>query len=345
MPISFNAALLSRLKQERWGYWSLWILVGIVLLIVLAPLWVNHRPLIVRYQGQYYFPIYSGVIPADTFGLADTGEASYRQLQLAWANTKENWLLMPIIPYNPDESDVALGEYPPLPPDWTKRHLLGTDSNGRDVLARVVYSLRSILLLTFIYTISLYVIGMSIGSIMGYCGGKFDLCAQRLIEIWSNIPFLYVMVILSSVLIPNLTTLTIVLILFSWTSITPYFRAITYREKTRDYVAAARVLGASPARILFWHILPHMTTLAITFFPFTFAGAIITITALDFLGFGLPPPTPTIGGLLREGTSALYAPWIVLSAIGALMVLLMLITHIGNSLRRVLDPKASRRYA
>ncbi len=233
-----------------------------------------------------------------------------------------------------------------MPPSVDNQHYLGTDTTSRDILARLFYGTRIALLFAMAFTACVYLVGISIGCAMGYFGGIFDLVFQRVIEIWSNIPFLYMVIIVFSV-IPSsvalgsrISILLVVMVLFSWTGMTYYMRTETYKEKSRDYTAAARVIGASNSRIIFRHILPNVLSTLVTFMPFTIVSAISAITALDFLGFGLPPPTPSLGELLKQGTANLRtAPWIVISAFGTLVALLTLVTFIGEAVRESFDPK------
>jgi microcin C transport system permease protein len=233
-----------------------------------------------------------------------------------------------------------------MPPNAAERHYLGTDTTSRDILARLFYGTRIALIFALAFTACVYVIGITIGCAMGYFGGVFDLVFQRIIEIWSNVPFLYMVIIIFSVIPSTVAVgtqigiLLLVMVLFSWTGMTYYMRTETYKEKSRDYIASARVIGASDARIIFRHIMPNVLSTLVTFMPFTVVAAISAITALDFLGFGLPAPTPSLGELLKQGTANLRtAPWIVISAFGTLVALLTLVTFIGEAIRESFDPK------
>jgi microcin C transport system permease protein len=228
----------------------------------------------------------------------------------------------------------------PRAPDWSKRHLIGTDTQNRDILARLLYGFRYAMVFAFCFMLGVYGLGIALGCLMGYFGGVFDLIVQRIIEIWSNIPFLYVVIILASIVRPNLGWLVVITVSFAWMSMTYYMRTGTYKERARDYTAAAQVLGASTARVIFRHILPNTVATLVTFVPFTVASAITSLTALDFLGFGLPVPTPSWGELLRQGTQQLtLAPWIVLSAFFAMTLVLTLVTFVGEAVREAFDPK------
>ena len=197
---------------------------------------------------------------------------------------------------------------------------------------------------SLLYMVLIYVVGIAVGCAMGYFGGAFDLIVQRLIEIWSNIPFLYIVIIVASIVRPTLGILLAIFVVFGWQSMTYYMRTVTYREKARDYAAAARVLGASTPRIIFGHIMPNTVSTIVTFMPFTIVSAIGALTALDFLGFGLPVPTPSWGELLKRGTDNLQAPWIVTSAFGGLVVVLVVVTFIGEAIREAFDPRKFTTY-
>lgn len=326
--------------MKRYHYIA-FLLLGIsIFLSLIAECWISNRALCVYYNHRYYFPTYQSPYTGNTFGLNYTHETNYRELQKTFqATANENWLIMPLIPYNAYESDVQINEYPPLAPNMQRRHFLGTDNTGRDLLARLVYGFRTIIGVSLLYVIGTFIIGIIIGLFLGYNGGWIDLIGQRIIEIWTNIPFLYVMILLSAIMTPNLTILIILLICFSWASLTYYLRSLTYKEKAKEYTLAIRCLGANPFRILFIHILPNVANTLITFFPFSLASAITAISALDFLGFGLPPPTPSWGETLKQGTQNLSAPWIVTSATIGLVSLLLLITTIGHGLKAKYDPK------
>ncbi len=338
---------LRRFRGIARGYYSLLLLLLIGLIAISAELLVNSRALLVSYEGEWFFPTYGAVIPGTAFGLDYPYETNYRELQQKWrAEGSHNWVVMPPVPWNPFENDARSGTFRPQPPSLASRHYLGTDTTGRDVLARLVHGTRIALLLAVGYTAAVFLLGVVIGCAMGWFGGLTDLVGQRLIEIWSNLPFLYVVIIVFS-MVPDtiaistrVSILLLVLVLFSWTGISYYVRTETSREKSRDYVAAARVMGASNTRIVLRHILPNITTTLVSLVPFTAAAAIGAVTALDFLGFGMPAPTPSLGELLRQGTATLRtAPWIVITAFGALAVLMTLMTFVGEALREAFDPK------
>ncbi len=331
---------LKRFRSIKRGYWSA-ILLGVLLILCLvAELLVNSRALIVSYEGEWYFPTYTALNPGTTFGLDYEYETNYRELRQKFEEEDQgNWVLMPPVPYNAFENDLKIGNYPPNPPSFDDQHYLGTDTTGRDIVARLVYGFRiaiafSMLLLTFNY-----VAGIIIGCAMGYFGGAFDLLFQRVIEIWSNIPFLYVIMIVASVVVPSFLTLVIVMAALGWMQLTWNMRTSTYKEKGREYVSAAQALGAGNVRIIGSHILPNTIAVIVTFVPFSIASGITFLTALDYLGFGLPPPTPSWGELLSQGTNQLQAPWIVTSVVVAMVIVLLMVTYVGEAIREAFDPK------
>jgi len=306
---------------------------------------VNNRALLVYYEGRLYFPIYGRMIPGTTFGLDYDYETNYRLLKKRFqAEGKGNWVLMPLVPYNAYETDLKEGAYPPFPPSLKDKHYLGTDNAGRDVLARLVYGFRIAIAFSLLLLIFNFTIGIGIGSAMGYWGGRFDLFFQRVIEVWSNIPFLYVVIIISSILVPSFFMLVMIMAFFGWISITWTMRTVTYKERARDYVLAARALGASNLRIVFKHIVPNTVAVIVTYAPFAVSNGIVALTSLDYLGFGLPPPTPSWGELLQQGWSNLEAWWIVGSVVVAMMITLIAVTFVGEAVREAFDPRLHTTY-
>jgi microcin C transport system permease protein len=335
-----TARKLHRFRQIRRGYWSFLALAFLTGLALVGELLVNHRALVVRYQGEWFFPTYGAVIPGSTFGLGYSYETNYRDLrQKVRAADSGDFVLMPPVPYSPNEIDVPAGAAPSRAPSFAEQHYVGTDTIGRDILARLFYGFRVALIVASVFIVGTYFVGIAIGCLMGYFGGWLDLFGQRMIEIWSNLPFLLIVIIVSSVVRPTMPVLVAIFVAFSWMGMTYYMRTAAYREKAREYVAAAQVLGAGPGRIIFHHILPNALSTVVTFIPFTVAAAIEILTSLDFLGFGIPPPTPSWGELLRQGTQNLNAPWIVISAFGALVTVLILVTFVGEAVREAFDPK------
>jgi len=346
MPLNpLTIKKLKRFKSIKRGYYSFILVLLMILFSLSAELFVNNRALIVFYEGTVCFPTYGQMIPGTTFDLEYRYETNYRELGEIFAHEgKGNWVLMPPVPYNAFETDLKEGEYPPFPPSARDRHYLGTDTVGRDILARLVYGFRIAIAFSLILLAVNFTIGVSIGSAMGYWGGKFDLFFQRIIEIWSNVPFLYVIIILSSIMVPNFYLLVLIMAIFGWIGITWTMRTVTYKERARDYVLAARALGAGNFRIIFKHIIPNTIAVIVTFAPFAVSSGIIALTSLDYLGFGLPPPTPSWGELLSQGWSNLDAWWIVGSVVLAMIVTLVTVTFVGEAVREAFDPKLHTTY-
>ncbi len=329
-----------RFKQIRRGYWSAIILLLLLLASCFAELMISNRALLVKFDGAYYFPTYGPVMSGKDFGLDYEYEVNYRQLQEKFEKDMEgNWVVMPLVPYNEYENDLVEGEYPPYFPSIESEHYLGTDIAGRDVLARLVYGFRIAIWFSLALLFFSYSIGITVGCLMGFFGGWFDLLSQRLVEIWSNIPFLYVVMILSSIIVPGFWSLIAIMVVFGWIGMTWYMRTATYKEKAREYVMASRALGASTSRIIFRHILPNSLSIIITFIPFSIAGGIGSLTSLDYLGFGLPAPTPSWGELISQGVDNMESWWILGSVITALVIVLVLITFVGEAIRDAYDPK------
>ncbi len=333
---------INRFKTIKRGYYSLIIFSILLTSSLFAELLISNRALIVKYGDTYYFPSYGGIIPGTIFGLDYEYETNYRELaeKFKAQNRNDNWVILPFVPYNPYENDLKDDSFPPFSPSFSEKHYLGTDKTGRDIVARLVYGFRIAVSFSLLLLFANYIIGIAIGCLMGYLSGKFDLFFQRIIEIWTNIPYLYAIIIISSIVIPNFFTLLAIMVFFGWIGMTWYMRTATYKEKSRDYVLAAKALGASNSRIIFNHIIPNTVSLIVTFIPFSIAGSITALTALDYLGFGLPPPTPSWGQLLGEASEfTIDAPWIGASVITALVLVLTMVTFIGEAIREAYDPK------
>jgi len=332
-------------KSIKRGYYSFVIIMVMILLSFFGELLVNKRALVVCYENEFYFPIYGNIIPGTTFGLDYEYEADYRKLKTHFKETDSgDWLLMPIVPYDAYENDLREDQYPPFPPSFQDRHFLGTDTVGRDILARLVYGFRIAILFSLVLLLVNYSIGVSIGSAMGFFGGKFDLIFQRIIEIWSNVPVLYVIIIISSIMAPNFFVLILIMAFFGWIGMTWTMRTVTYKEKAREYALAAQALGASNRRIIFRHIIPNTISIIVTFAPFSVSGGIVALTSLDYLGFGLPPPTPSWGELLQQGWANLDSWWIAGSVVTAMIVTLTTVTFVGEAVREAFDPKMHTTY-
>ena len=333
---------IRKFKGMKRGYYSFIVLVTLYLLSFLNPLLINNKALMVKYNGEYFFPI-SKYYPSSTFDQQGYGEAKYRDLDAKFeSDDSGNWVLMPIYPYHPNESLLAEidGEPPHAP---SSLHWLGTDNRARDVFARMVYGFNISISFALIVTVVAYVIGIAIGAILGFFGGRVDMFGQRFIEIFASIPFLYMVIIISSVLQPSFWLLVGIMSCFNWVGMTYYIRGEFYREKAKDYVSAAISMGASKKRIMFKHILPNAITPIITFAPFALIGNISSLVSLDFLGFGLAAPTPSWGEIVNQGISDIRYWWLILSPMGASFTTLLLISFIGEGVREAFDPKVHSR--
>ncbi len=339
---------INPLTQKKWkrfvsikrGFYSFVILLVMLFVSGFAELFINNKALVVSWEGELFFPTYGVMIPGSRFGLNYDYETDYRQLKvLAATEGRGNWVILPPVPYNPYGNDLKEGAYPPFPPSFKDRHFLGTDNVGRDILARLVYGFRTAIVFSGVLLLLNYSIGISLGCAMGYFGGKFDLFFQRILEVWSNIPFLYVVIIVSSIMVPNFMILLFIMAFFGWINMTWVMRTMTYKEKEREYVLAARSLGASHSRIIFKHIIPNTLSVIVTYAPFAISGGIVALTSLDYLGFGLPAPTPSWGELLQQGWTNMGAWWISASVVGALVITLMTVTFTGEGIREAFDPK------
>lgn len=339
----FNPVTIKKLKRFysiKRGFWSLVVLLSMIFVSFFAEVFINSRALIVKYNDKFYLPTYGQMIPGSEFGLPYSYETNYRELKEKFKiEDSDNFVILPIVPFNAYENDLKLNAYPPFKPSFNEKHYLGTDNVGRDILARLVYGFRTAIVFSFVLLLVTYSIGITLGCCMGYFGGKFDLLFQRIIEIWTNIPVLYVIIIIASIVIPNFMILLLILAFFGWTGMTWVMRTMTYKEKEREYILAVRSLGASNARIIFKHIIPNTISVIVTYAPFAISGGIVSLTSLDYLGFGLPAPTPSWGELLSQGWQNMEAWWIVTSVVAALVITLMTVTFIGEAVREAFDPK------
>jgi microcin C transport system permease protein len=331
-----------KFKSLKRGYYSFLIIITLYALSFILPVFVNREALMVKYNGNYYFPLFK-YYEASFFGQDIAGETNYRMLKEQFKKQSgDNWVLMPIYPYHPNENllDETVG-VPPHPPSW--QHIFGTDDRARDVFARLVYGFNISISFALVVTFFAYLIGVSIGAMLGFFGGWVDILSQRLIEIWSTLPFLYVIIIISSIVQPNFLLLTFIMTAFGWMTLTYYIRGEFYREKARDYVSAAVAMGASNRKIIFKHILPNSLTPVISFAPFEIVGLISSLVALDFLGFGLPPPTPSWGQLISQGMTNIENWWLVACPLGAEFLTLLAIVFVGEAVREAFDPKVYSR--
>ncbi len=323
-------------RRNRRGWWSLWIFLVLFVGALGAELVANDTPLLVRYDGQLYVPLLVAY-PETTFGGDLLTEADYHDPFMQRQLAAHGWVVWPVIPWSYDTIDSGLARPVPAPP--SSRHWFGTDDQGRDVLARVIYGFRLSILFALALTLLSSVIGILAGAIQGYFGGKVDLLFQRFIEIWSGLPTLFVLIILSSMIAPNVWWLLGIMLLFSWMSLVGVVRAEFLRVRNFDYVRAARALGMRDWWIMLRHVLPNAMVAAMTFMPFVLNGVIVMLTALDFLGFGLPPGSPSLGELVGQGKDNLQAPWLGFAAFFTLTILLSLLIFVGEAVRDAFNPR------
>ena len=333
----------NKFKTLKRGYYSLIILSVLYIASFFLPLLINNKALIVKYDNEYYFPVFSGYISGETFKQNVPGEARYRDLQQNFKSIADspNWVVMPLYPYSPYEDITFEGNKAYEPP--SAKHWLGTDNTGRDVFARLCYAFNISISFALVLTIMNYIIGILIGGCMGYFGGRFDLILQRVIEIWSSLPMLFVIIIISSILNPSFFLLIGIYTMVNWIGMTYLMRAEFYREKAKPYVAAALSMGQSNFKIMFKHILANSLVPIITYFPFSVVAGISALVGLDYLGFGLAPPTPSWGQMLDVGLQNIRKWWMVFSPVSAQFLTLLSIVFIGEGVREAFDPKVYSR--
>ena len=332
-----NRRRLAIFRSSRRGMISL-VVFGLLFFVSLfAELLANNRPILIRYDGSFYSPMLRDY-PETTFGGDFPTNAVYtdRELQTL-IREKGGWILWPPIPYSYDTVLKGDGRKALLPPSW--EHLLGTDDQARDVMARLIYGFRISVLFGFALTLLSAVIGIIAGAVQGYFGGMVDLLMQRFLEIWSSMPTLYLLIILASFIQPGFWVLLGIMLLFSWMSLVGLVRAEFLRGRNFDYVRAARALGMLDVRIMFRHILPNAMTASLTFLPFILAGSVTTLTSLDFLGFGLPVGSPSLGELLLQGKNNLNAPWLAFTGFFIIALMLSLLVFIGEAVRDAFNPR------
>ena len=326
---------LLNFKANKRGYWSLWIFVGLLAVTLPAEFLANDKPLVLEYKGQLYFPVLVDY-PESTFG-GFLAETDYRDSFIETEIEDNGWILWPPLRYS--YNTVNKNPPTPAPSPPSAENPLGTDDQSRDVLARVIYGFRISVLFGVTLTFFSTVIGVLAGAVQGYFGGLTDLLFQRFIEIWSNLPILYILIILASVVEPNFWWLLVILLLFQWMSLTAVVRAEFLRARNFDYVRAARALGVGNVSIILRHVLPNALVATLTFVPFLLNGSITVLTALDFLGFGLPPGSPSLGELLAQGKTNVQAPWLGITGFAVLATMLSLLIFIGEAVRDAFDPK------
>lgn len=341
--VSIFRKRLKRFKSIKRGYYSFIIILILYIISFFFPFLVNYKALIVNYDGKLHFPVFQ-YYSAEYFNQEHVmGEADYRQLKEQFREEGEgNWVIMPLYPFGPNE--ILMGRIEGEPPHAPSRqNWFGTDPSGRDVFARMAYGFNISISFALIVTIIGYLIGVTIGAFLGFYGGVYDILGQRFIEMWGAIPRLYTIIIITSIIRPSFFLLVMLLSLFSWMGMTFYLRGEFYREKSRDYVSAAVAMGASDREIMFKHILPNALTPIITFFPFAVVGGIFGLVSLDFLGFGLAPPTPSWGEMLNTGLENIFDWWLVVAPLSAMFFTLLMVVFVGEAIREAFDPKVFSR--
>lgn len=336
-----NKRRLAIFRAHRRGLWSFRIFATLFLISLFAEFIANDRPLVVNFKDQWYFPVLTDYAE-DAFGddmmpLA----ADYTDPHLADAINAKGWMVWPLIPFSYATVIKNLPVPAPAPPSW--RNILGTDDQARDVLSRVIYGFRISVLFGFTLTAISSAIGVAAGAVQGFYGGLVDLLFQRFIEVWSGMPQLYLLIILASIITPSFWILLVFLLLFSWMALTGVVRAEFLRGRNLEYVRAARALGVSNVAVMWRHILPNAMVATLTFLPFTLSGSVTILASLDFLGFGLPPGSPSLGELVSQGKENLQAPWLGITAFVVLGGTLTLLTFVGEAVRDAFDPRRGAR--
>ena len=331
-----NKRRLQNFKSNKRGFYSFWIFSFLFIVSIFADFISNDKPLLIKFDQEYYFPIINEY-PETIFGGDFETEADYRDPYVIKLIEDKGWIIMPLIPYTYNTIIRDLDVPAPAPP--SKKNWLGTDDQARDVLARLIYGFRISILFGFTLTFFSMIIGVSAGAIQGYFGGRIDLFFQRFIEIWSAIPTLYVLIILASIVQPNFWWLLMILLFFSWMGYVGVVRAEFLRARNLDYVRAAKALGVSNQTIMFRHLLPNATVATITFLPFSLSASVTALSGLDFLGFGLPPGSASLGEMVNQGRNNLQAPWLGLTSFFTLGLMLGLLVFVGEAIRDSLDPR------
>lgn len=363
-PSPLNKRRWQNFKSNRRGYWSFWIFMVLFFISLFAELIANDRPFLIKFDGKLFFPAFINY-PETAYGGDFQTAADYRDpyLQKLIAE-KGGSIVWPLIRYSYDTHNLDLPTPAPSKPTWMltesqcksvveKKGLkschdleynwLGTDDQGRDLVARLIYGFRISVLFGLALTIISSIVGVAAGGVQGYFGGWIDLTFQRLIEVWTAIPSLYLLLILSSVLVPGFFVLLGILLLFSWVSLVGLVRAEFLRGRNFEYIQAARALGVSNAKIMFRHLLPNAMVATMTFLPFIVSSSVMTLTALDFLGFGLPPGSPSLGEMLSQGKSNVQAPWLGFTGFFSVAIMLSLLIFIGEGVRDAFDPRKTFR--
>ena len=331
-----NRRRAANFKANRRGYVSFWILLALFAVSAAAEFIANDRPALVQFKGEWYVPVLRDY-PETAFGGDFDSPADYRDPLVAGLIEKDGRMIWPMIRFSYDTINFNLAVPAPAPP--SADNWLGTDEQGRDVLARLIYGFRLSLAFGLVLAVVSTAVGVAAGAVQGYFGGLTDLLFQRFIEIWSGLPQLFILIIVSSIVVPGFFTLMGVLLLFSWTALVGVVRAEFLRARNFDYVRAARALGMSDIAIMARHVLPNALVAAVTFLPFILSGSIAALTSLDFLGLGLPPGTASLGELLRQGKDQLQAPWLGITGFFAVASLLTLLIFFGEAVRDAFDPR------
>ncbi|PWC10346.1 microcin ABC transporter permease [Brenneria roseae subsp. americana] len=330
-----NQARWARFKSNRRGYWALWIFLVLFIITLFSELIANDKPLLVKYNGQFYTPFIVDYSETTFGGQFDT-TADFRDPYIVQRIERHGWAVWPLIHYSYDTINYATTVSFPSPPSW--QNLLGTDSQGKDVVAQVLYGFRISLLFGLALTILSSLIGITAGATQGYYGGQLDLWGQRFIEVWSGMPTLFLIILLSSVIQPDFWWLLGITVLFGWMSLVGVVRAEFLRTRNFDYIRAAQAMGVSDRVIMYRCMLPNAMVATLTYLPFILCGSITTLTSLDFLGFGLPMGSPSLGTLLLEGKNNLQAPWLGITVFMVLSIVLSLLIFIGEAVRDAFDP-------
>jgi microcin C transport system permease protein len=331
-----NRRRLAIFRSSKRGVYSLVVFGFLFFVSLFAELLANDKPILIYYDGGFYSPLVRDY-PETTFGGDFPTNTIYRDAEVQKLIDAKGWMIWPPIPYRYDTVVTGEGRKALMPPSW--EHWLGTDDQARDVLARLIYGFRISVLFGLVLTVASSIIGVVAGAMQGYFGGAVDLLFQRFLEVWSSMPTLYILIILASFIQPGFWMLLGIMLLFSWMALVGLVRAEFLRGRNFDYVRAARALGMMDARIMFRHILPNAMTGALTFLPFILAGSVTTLTSLDFLGFGLPPGSPSLGELLLQGKNNLNAPWLAFTGFLVLALMLSLLIFIGEAVRDAFNPR------
>ena len=331
-----NKRRLNNFVSNKRGLYSFWIFTFLFVFSLFADFIANEKPLILKYNSEFYFPIFKSYSETQFGGDFET-EADYLDPYVVNLINNNGWMIMPIIPYSYNTIIKDMETPAPSPPSF--KNWLGTDDQARDVFSRLIYGFRISVLFGFTLTFFSMIIGVSAGAVQGYFGGKTDLFFQRFMEIWSAIPTLYVLIILASVIQPNFWWLLIILLIFSWMGYVGVVRAEFLRARNFDYIRAAKALGVSDTRIMMRHMLPNATVATITFLPFSLSASVTALSGLDFLGFGLPPGSASLGEMVNQGRNNLQAPWLGLTSFLTLGIMLGLLVFVGEAIRDALDPR------